>query len=924
LLIPPLSEARVVKIISLTTTPNAFGGFNFPGVGTYDKITGVAYAEVDPADPRNAVIVDILLSQKQAGQLQPGKTPSGKVGYLLNFYILKPHDLSAVNKNLNGYGKVMYEPPNRGNKTWTALGRVTGGGNDPASITDPTVLANSFLMPRGYTLIWSGWEPLLADLNVNPNNVASVAIPVAKNKNPDGSDGSKITGPAYEYIVTGGNSFTLAYATSTIDKTKAKLTHRVHLDDASSTVPAFGTADCVTPVTQCWDYQAGTTLAAAAAVGATNIKVASVVGFSVGQPIAVEIGANAETAVVVSVGTAGAGGTGITLSAPLSLAHASGSAVANETAIRLRTPAGTVVNFTANDIYEFFYTGKDPWVAGLGFAAVRDWNSWLRYAAADDFGTANPLAGYIQRIYTEISSQPGRMFNDYDRFGFNEDESGRKVLDGHMNWIAAGSGIGMNYRFSQSGRTERNRQDHLYPENVFPFANVLTTDPFTHITDSRYAKCQATGTCPFGVEIYSANEYWVKTASLLHTTPDGMTDLLDSPFTRNYFIASHMHGSAAFPIGDPSTLASRIPGRGACQQRTNPLNSAPVQRALFLALDKWATTGIAAPASRVPRFSDGTAVLPKDTGFPTNIPDPFGETANGKVTYTGLKTSRYRFNLGPGFYDTGIPSIFPAVITPPLMPLLTDSPVPVMSVNGPVYPSFVPKTDENGNDVPGVRLPDVTVPLATYTGWALRAGAWANDGCEGSGQFIPFPPTQVARLQSQDPRLSVAERYPTFSEYDNKVINAMNAMIQERTLLCEDAPSERDRLRSRAADFGVPGAPLSATSLTPYSFPLANTSVVAAPNTLWPPNSKWVPVSVEVSVADNCKASCKIVQVTGNDGANASDWQITGALTLNFRAERSGNAKNGRTYTVSLECSDDASMTSTKTVTVTVPHDQGN
>ena len=90
-----------------------------------------------------------------------------------------------------------------------------------------------------------------------------------------------------------------------------------------------------------------------------------------------------------------------------------------------------------------------------------------------------------------------------------------------MQWISAGSGIGMNYRFSQSGRTERNRQDHLYPENLFPFANVPTTDPFTGKTDSRYAKCQTTNTCPLGVEIYSANEYWVKTASLLHTTPDG-------------------------------------------------------------------------------------------------------------------------------------------------------------------------------------------------------------------------------------------------------------------------------------------------------------------------------------------------------------------------------------------------------------------
>src|SRR5262249_12895989 len=146
------------------------------------------------------------------------------VEYSFNFYILKPINLTQVNPALNGFGKVMYEPPNRGTKTWAALGRVTGGGlNDPGSITDPGVLANSFLMPRGYTLVWSGWEPLgsLASLT------ASAALPIAKN-----SGGSSITGPAFEYIVTGANSFTLAYpAANALDMASAKLTHRIHLND---------------------------------------------------------------------------------------------------------------------------------------------------------------------------------------------------------------------------------------------------------------------------------------------------------------------------------------------------------------------------------------------------------------------------------------------------------------------------------------------------------------------------------------------------------------------------------------------------------------------------------------------------------------------------------------------------------------------
>ena len=142
---------------------------------------------------------------------------------------------------------------------------------------------------------------------------------------------------------------------------------------------------------------------------------------------------------------------------------------ADGTAIAL-LPAGT--RFVANDIYEFSYTAKDPTVNGVGFAAVRDWNAWLRYETKDDVGTVNPLAGDITRIYTEVVSQPGRFLNDFRYLGFNQAENGKQVFDGMMQWIAAGDGISMNYRWSQPGRTERNRQDHLFVEGRFPFANV--------------------------------------------------------------------------------------------------------------------------------------------------------------------------------------------------------------------------------------------------------------------------------------------------------------------------------------------------------------------------------------------------------------------------------------------------------------------
>src|SRR5215813_6765865 len=464
---PHLAQARVTRFVVQTFESPTFGGYSWPGVGQYEKIAGRAFAEVDPLDPRNAEIVDLQLAQQNA---------NGNVEYSFDFYILKPIDLRR------GAHKVMYEPPNRGNKTWGTLGRFPGG-NDPGSITDPAILANAFFMPRGYTMVWSGWDKAAG--NSSENFVATISLPIASNP-----DGSPISGPAFEYIVTSAASYTLNYPAATLDQGEATLTHRIHLDDMPEVLPASA-----------WAYTDST-----------------------------------------------------------------------GTAIRL-----TDGNFVANDIYEFSYTAKDPTVNALGLAAIRDFNAWLRYERADDEGHDNPLAGNVRRIYTETVSQPARTLNDFTHLGFNQAENGRIVFDGMLQWIGAGDGINLNYRFSQPGRTERNRQDHLFVEGVFPFANVMTTDPNTGISDSRYASCEVTGTCPLAMEIYSANEYWVKAASLLHTNPEGTRDLPDSPFARNYFISSHQHGT-----GDP-TMPS------ACQQPQNPLNSAPVQRALFIALDEWAT-----------------------------------------------------------------------------------------------------------------------------------------------------------------------------------------------------------------------------------------------------------------------------------------------------------------------------------------------
>jgi len=248
--------------------------------------------------------------------------------------------------------------------------------------------------------------------------------------------------------------------------------------------------------------------------------------------------------------------------------------------------------------------------------------------------------------------------------------------------------------------------------------------------------------------------------------------------------------------GNPGTDIA--PNRGLCQQRDNPLNSAPVQRALFIALDEWATKGKEPPKSRVPKLKDGTLVPPlpqSGMGFP-NIPSPFADTPGPLVTYTGLKTTRYHFDYGLHFYETGI-----ATVNPPVFPFTTPS-YQDDPRNGPIYPSFIPKTDRDGNDIAGVRLPDVTVPLATYTGWALRRGVHANDGCEAAGQFIPFAMTEAQR--GSDPRPSVAARYASFAVYHHKVRRALNDMVEDRLLLCEDAGTEEARLMQAGLTRGVP------------------------------------------------------------------------------------------------------------------------
>ena len=129
-------------------------------------------------------------------------------------------------------------------------------------------------------------------------------------------------------------------------------------------------------------------------------------------------------------------------------------------------PAGTA--FRQGSLYHLTYPATEPLVAGLGFAAVRDAVAFLRHAAADDAGSANPLAGQVRRAYAFAISQPARFLRDFVHYGFNRDEAGRRVFDGVLNWIGGASGAFVNYRFAQPHRTQRQHTARWFPGAAVP------------------------------------------------------------------------------------------------------------------------------------------------------------------------------------------------------------------------------------------------------------------------------------------------------------------------------------------------------------------------------------------------------------------------------------------------------------------------
>jgi hypothetical protein len=404
-------------------------------------------------------------------------------------------------------------------------------------------------------------------------------------------------------------------------------------------------------------------------------------------------------------------------------------------------------------IYELVYEARGSVVQGTGFAGMRDLVSFLKH----DVSERNPLRDLngipvMDRAIAQGLSQSGRALRMFLYEGFNTDAQGRQVFDGLMPTIAgAGQGF-FNHRFASPTRAATQHGGHLYPADLFPFTYGEETDPFTGRTDSLLGRARADGTVPKVMHLDTSSEYWHRAGSLVVTDPLGERDTVLPPEVRVYVFGGAQHS----PATGPST-------RG--QQPANPNNYRPLQEALFLAMDQWLTDGTEPPPSAHPRVMDGTLL-------------PWEEEAVGWLPIPGV--------------------VYPTVIQQPEFLDYGDAfdrdrriDVHPPRRSGNRYGVRVPALDRDNNERGVLRLPRVSVPVATYTGWNLRnpdIGA-PTELLDLNGSRIPFPPTAVERARIGDPRESVVERYVGFDAYKARYLAAGAQLVTDRYLLPEHRPA---------------------------------------------------------------------------------------------------------------------------------------
>ncbi len=405
--------------------------------------------------------------------------------------------------------------------------------------------------------------------------------------------------------------------------------------------------------------------------------------------------------------------------------------------------------FEPGRIYQLVYTTRGSKVVGLGFAAMRDLVSHFKRASDD-----NPCADGIQRAHAFGASQSGRFLRQYIHTGINTAEDGSMVLDGIIPHVAGGMRGEFNLRFGQPSKDVC----YIIPE-LFPFADTEQSDPVTGKSGSLLERLHERGHLPKIMFTNTSAEYWRGDAALIHTNFADMSDAPEeSEYVRRYHFAGSPHGSGSFP-----PLGTRDDGmRG--QLPFNIIDYNPLLRAALQNLDRWVRSGRPAPASRHPRVSDGTAVESH------MLAAKFGRIPG--VPFPEKVTRAMRLDYGPEAH-LGRTTTLPPVA-------------------GEEFPALVSNVDDDCNEIGGIRLPDLTVPVATYTGWNLRhpdiGAPGLVIGITGglAGWVLPFAATATRRAASGDPRPSISERYASKEDYVSQTKKAAERLAGEGYMLEED------------------------------------------------------------------------------------------------------------------------------------------
>jgi hypothetical protein len=402
------------------------------------------------------------------------------------------------------------------------------------------------------------------------------------------------------------------------------------------------------------------------------------------------------------------------------------------------SPDGCTVRRAAGfdaGLNEVIYKATGSPVAGLGLAAVRDFASYLKYGSGVSTLRENPAL--MRRIVGFGYSQSGRFLREFVRDGFNQDEGGRAAFDGLMVASAGAGGGSFNHRFASPGQAGNSVLSIFRPVDLPPFTD-----------DGLLAQAKAASVVPRIFYTFSSTEYWARAGSLTHTNETATSDVPLASTSRLYFLTGTPHASGRLP---PTPQQTRYALNFADQKW--------VLRALLIDLDKWVTSGAEPPPSRYPTLAQ-RQLVPRDAVRFPKIPS---------LAFASYMPGVWRMDYGPDYTSTKV---------------ITKEPP---SLGNP-FSVLVPQVNDDGNDVGGIALPEVAVPLGTHTGWNIStyplSGLRYLAGLVGS--FEPFAKTRADREQSGDSRLSIEERYKSRQDYLQRVRRAAADLVRERFVLESD------------------------------------------------------------------------------------------------------------------------------------------